>query len=61
MRERVTVIHDRYEHGMDASFDALDHLIRDIGPEAAKNGGDLFLLATQSMARGATLGGQLTG
>lgn len=38
-----------------------DHLIRDIGPEAAKNGGDLFLLAAQTMARGATLGGQLTG
>ncbi len=37
MRERVTVIHDRYEHGMDASFDALDHLIRDI-EAATKNG-----------------------
>jgi transcriptional regulator with XRE-family HTH domain len=38
-----------------------DHLIRDIGPEAAKSGGDLFLSAARTMSRGATLGGQLTG
>jgi hypothetical protein len=40
-----------------------DHLIRDIGPAAAKAGGDLFLLSTMSgpFARGATLGGQLRG
>ncbi len=40
-----------------------DHLIRDIGPEAAKNGGDMFLLSSMAntFSRGATLGGQLTG
>jgi hypothetical protein len=39
------------------------HLVRDIGPAAQKNGGDLFLLATMTatFSRGATLGGQLTG
>lgn len=40
-----------------------DHLIRDIGPEAYKKGGDLFLLSSlgNTFSRGATLGGQLTG
>ncbi|MGZ8363859.1 MAG: helix-turn-helix domain-containing protein [Caulobacteraceae bacterium] len=40
-----------------------DHLVRDIGPQAAKAGGDMFLLSTMTgpFARGATLGGQLTG
>lgn len=40
-----------------------DHLVRDIGPEAAKKGGDMFLLASMdaTFSRGATLGGQLTG
>jgi transcriptional regulator with XRE-family HTH domain len=39
------------------------HLVRDVGPEAAKRGGDLFLMASMdsSWSRGATLGGQLTG
>lgn len=39
------------------------HLIRDIGPEASKNGGELFLLSSMAntFSRGATLGGQLTG
>ncbi len=46
-----------------APKDVRDHLIRDIGPEAAKKGGDLFLLssAVSTFSRGATLGGQLTG
>ena len=40
-----------------------EHLIRDIGPEAAKAGGDMFLLSSSAhtFSRGATLGGQLTG
>jgi transcriptional regulator with XRE-family HTH domain len=38
-----------------------DYLVRDIGPEAAKTGGDLFLLAAQNRSRGGTLGGALTG
>lgn len=40
-----------------------DHLIRDIGPAAAKSGGDMFLLSSMAntLSRGATLGGQLTG
>jgi len=40
-----------------------DHLVRDIGPAAAAKGGDLFLLASMAntLSRGATLGGQLTG
>lgn len=39
------------------------YLIRDIGPEAEKNGGDLFLLApvATSLSRGETTGGRLTG
>lgn len=39
------------------------YLIRDIGPEAEKKGGDLFLLApvATSLSRGTTTGGRLTG
>jgi hypothetical protein len=40
-----------------------DHLVRDIGPAAAKAGGDLFLLApiTSTLSRGETIGGRLQG
>lgn len=40
-----------------------DHLVRDVGPEAAKKGGDLFLLApiTTTWSRGETIGGRLQG
>lgn len=39
------------------------YLIRDIGPEAERKGGDLFLLApvATSLSRGETTGGRLTG
>lgn len=39
------------------------YLIRDIGPAAEKNGGDLFLLApvASSLSRGESVGGHLTG
>jgi len=39
------------------------HLVRDIGPAAAKAGGDLFLLApiTSTLSRGETIGGRLPG
>jgi len=35
MKERVATIHDRYEHGKDIAFDALDALIKDL--EKAKD------------------------
>lgn len=40
-----------------------DHLVRDIGPAAAKAGGDMFLLApiTTTLSRGETIGGRLQG
>jgi len=40
-----------------------NHLIRDVGPAAARAGGDLFLLApvTTTLSRGASAGGHLTG
>lgn len=40
-----------------------EHLVRDFGPTAAKNGGEMFLLASMAstFSRGATLGGHLTG
>ncbi len=40
-----------------------DHLIRDIGPEAAAQGGDLFLVTGEKrhFSRGATLTGELKG
>lgn len=40
-----------------------DHLVRDVGPAAAKAGGDLFLLApiTSTWSRGETIGGRLQG
>jgi transcriptional regulator with XRE-family HTH domain len=40
-----------------------NHLVRDIGPEAAKTGGDMFLLApiTATLSRGETIGGRLQG
>jgi transcriptional regulator with XRE-family HTH domain len=43
--------------------DLRDHLVRDIGPAAAKAGGDLFLLApiTSTLSRGETIGGRLQG
>lgn len=39
------------------------YLIRDLGPEAEKKGGDLFLMApvATSLSRGETTGGRLTG
>lgn len=39
------------------------HLVRDIGPMAAANGGDMFLLApiTSTLSRGETIGGRLQG
>lgn len=39
------------------------HLVRDIGPEAAKRGGDMFLLAPviSTLSRGETIGGRLQG
>ncbi|MCE1177846.1 MAG: ammonia-forming cytochrome c nitrite reductase subunit c552 [Micrococcales bacterium] len=37
MKQRVNTIHDRYEHAKDASFDALDALIKDI-EKARKSG-----------------------
>ena len=39
------------------------YLIRDIGPAAEKNGGELFLLApvATSLSRGESVGGRLTG
>jgi transcriptional regulator with XRE-family HTH domain len=39
------------------------HLVRDIGPEAAKRGGDMFLQAPMisTLSRGETLGGRLQG
>ena len=40
-----------------------EHLVRDIGPEAAKRGGVMFLLApiVGSLSRGETIGGRLQG
>jgi len=45
------------------SPDLRDHLVRDVGPAAAKSGGDMFLLApiTGSLSRGETIGGRLQG
>ena len=39
------------------------HLVRDIGPEAAKHGGEMFLLspAVSTLSRGETIGGRLQG
>jgi transcriptional regulator with XRE-family HTH domain len=37
------------------------YLLRDIGPNAADKGGDLFLLASGALTRGSTATGQLTG
>jgi hypothetical protein len=34
----------------------VNYLIRDIGPEAARSGGDLFLTASKALARGSTTG-----
>lgn len=45
---------------VDVPDDIRRHLVRDIGPEAAARGGDLFLMASPfaSPSRGAALGGQ---
>src|SRR5262249_34095267 len=43
--------------------DIRKHLVRDIGPEAAKKGGSMFLLspAFSTLSRGETIGGRLQG
>lgn len=43
--------------------DIRKHLVRDIGPAAAKAGGDMFLLApmVSTLSRGETIGGRLQG
>jgi hypothetical protein len=39
----------------------VNYLVRDIGPEAARSGGDLFLTASKALARGSTQTGPLRG
>ena len=43
--------------------DIKKHLVRDFGPEAAKKGGEMFLLApvVSTLSRGETIGGRLQG
>jgi hypothetical protein len=37
------------------------HLLRDIGPSAAASGGDMFLVASGILSRGASPSGDLEG